>query len=131
MVCETYHINTLLFISVPLFRSLSDVQECAQLLAGESMPQAILQGLLSKSKLDGSAAVLAVLNLTPYDACMEKFLKKGFTYDNRKIGFKSLSVTKNLTVAQYVERAVAIDLMEEKWHVYNPNPNNMKSTGTS
>ena len=95
-----------------LWRSLSDVQECAQYLAGDQLPNAVIAGLLSKSKIDGTASVLALVNLTPYDACVEKFAMNGFGVE-KKVSFKSLSLTKNLNAAQYVERTLAIDLLEE------------------
>ncbi|CAL1147634.1 unnamed protein product [Cladocopium goreaui] len=93
-------------------RSLSDVQECAQYLAGDQLPNAVIAGLLSKSKIDGNASVLALVNLTPYDACVEKFAKNGLGIE-KKVSFKSLSLTKNLNAAQYVERTLSIELLEE------------------
>ena len=88
------------------------MQECAQYLAGDQLPNSVIAGLLSKSKIDGNASVLALINLTPYDACVERFAKNGFGVE-KKVSFKSLSLTKNLNAAQYVEKTLGLDLLEE------------------
>eukprot|EP00435_Cladocopium_sp_Y103_P045911 s221_g13.t1 len=87
-------------------------RECAQLLSGDQLPTAVISGLLTKSKIEGSASVLALVNLTPYDAFVERFAKNGFGVD-KPVSFKCLSLTKHLNAAQYVERTLAIDLLEE------------------
>ena len=74
-------------------RSLSDVQESAQFLAGEQLPATLVGGLLAKSKADGVANIMGLINLTPYEGWVEKACKKGIS----GLKFKTLSVTKNLS----------------------------------
>lgn len=78
-------------------------------MAGDQLPSVLLSGVLNKSKIDGNVSMLAIVNLTPYDAWLEKFAQSGLD----KIGFKTLSLTKHLNVAQYVERTLAIGLLQE------------------
>lgn len=61
-------------------RSLSEYQEAAQYLAGADFPSAILEGLVKKATI--SSKRLGVVNLTPYDAHLEKvcLLPLGFKY---------------------------------------------------
>lgn len=89
-------------------RSLSEVQETAQLLSGESLPQIVLGALLQKSGV-APKSIVTIVNLTPYDGWLEKTCHQGFA----DMTFKCMSVTKNLTVAQYVEKTLALDLMED------------------
>ena len=90
-------------------RSLSDVQESAQFLAGEQLPATLIGGLLAKSKADGVATVMGLINLTPYEGWVEKACKKGIA----ALKFKTLSVTRNLSTAQFVEKTLALELLED------------------
>ena len=90
------------------FRSLSDVQEAAQFLAGDQLPGILISGLLNKSKLE-SVTTLGLINLNPYDAWVEKVAKRGLN----TVGFKSLSLTRNLNTAQYVEKTMALELLQD------------------
>jgi hypothetical protein len=90
-------------------RSLSDVQESAQFLAGEQLPATLVGGLLAKSKADGVANIMGLINLTPYEGWVEKACKKGIS----GLKFKTLSVTKNLSTAQFVEKTLALELLQD------------------
>ena len=96
------------------FRSLSDVQEAAQFLAGDQLPGIVISGLISKSKLE-SVTTLGLINLTPYDSWVEKVAKRGLN----SVAFKSLSLTKNLNVAQFVEKTMALELLQDNESVQN------------
>ena len=98
-------------IASPRFpaRSLSDVQETAQYLAGAQLPTNLVSALVSKSGIDGKADVLSLVNLTPYDGWVEKTCKKGIA----DWKFKTLSVSKSWTCAQYVEKSLALELLED------------------
>ena len=53
-------------------RSLSDVQETAQLLAGEALPLAPLSAILGKSDVKEKYDTCLLINLTSYDGWVEK-----------------------------------------------------------
>ena len=89
-------------------RSLSDVQECAQLLGGEQLCKTILGSILAKSGA-ATATMVGVINLTPYDSWIEKTCHKGFD----GITFKNLSITRHLHISQYVEKSLALTLLED------------------
>ena len=97
----------------PSARSFSDVQEAAQFLAGEDMPQTLLSALLGKTKIPSSEQFCLLINLTTYDGWIEKVCKKWAEMGNSKLRFKTLSLTKTLTTAQYVEKVLAMKLMED------------------
>ena len=96
----------------PSARSFSDVQEAAQFLAGEDMPQNLLSSLLGKTKIPSTEQVCVLINLTTYDGWIEKVCKK-WADPNSKLKFKTLSLTKTHTTAQYVEKVLAMKLMED------------------
>ncbi|CAK9021656.1 unnamed protein product [Durusdinium trenchii] len=80
--------------------SLSDVQETAQLLSGESMPNAVLTSLLSGSETD---SLIGVVNLTPYDGNLEiSLLKRGLAKPEHT--YRSLSFANDMTVSQHCEK---------------------------
>lgn len=90
-------------------RSLSDVQETAQLLCGEDMPNMVLSNLLAGSD---TGEVIGVLNLTPYDSALEMaLLKKRQTDPGRK--WESLSLSTDLTTLSFAETTSAMFLMED------------------
>lgn len=52
---------------------------------------------------------MGIMNLTPYDAWLERTCHKGFD----GMTFRTVSTTKNLQISQYVEKVLALDLMED------------------
>ncbi|CAK8990644.1 unnamed protein product [Durusdinium trenchii] len=90
-------------------RSLSEVQEVAQFLSGEALPRIVLGSVLQKSSAGSSGSTVGIINLTPYDAWLEKTCHKGFD----GITFKTVSLSKSLPTTQYVEKTLALDLLEE------------------
>ncbi|CAK9051467.1 Uncharacterized protein SCF082_LOCUS28243 [Durusdinium trenchii] len=100
-------------------RSLSDVQEAAQFLAGESLPRTLLQGILCKSKVSADDGVhLNLVNLTPYDGWLERVGRRWKERETPSVPMKIISLTKSLSVAQYVEKTIALELMQE-WKAGN------------
>lgn len=85
------------------------MQECAQLLGGEQLPRSLLSALMSKTDLDGKADLLALINLTPYDCWVEKVCRKGID----GVKFKTLSLSKSLATAQFVEKSLALELLQD------------------
>ena len=83
------------------------MQESAQYLAGESLPKILLSSILAKSGAS-DASMVSVINLTPYDGWLEKTCKGGLD----GVNFKTLSLSKNLQVTQYVEKTLAMELLE-------------------
>lgn len=51
---------------------------------------------------------MGVINLTPYDGWVERVCKTGVD----GVSFKSLSLSKTLQVTQYVEKTLAMELLE-------------------
>lgn len=95
----------------PMARSLSDVQEAAQLLAGEAMPLSVLSALLGRTAVGQSTnTVIVLVNLTTYDGWTERVCK---SWSEGGLKFKTISFSKSLTIAQYVEKALALELMED------------------
>ena len=92
-----------------LWRSLSDVQETAQLLSGNSMPDAVLSALIASS---GCSSKIGVINLTPYDGHLESHLLHA-TVGGSGYQFKSLSLSTDLTVIQHSEKICAMLLFED------------------
>ena len=91
-----------------LGRSLSDHQEVAQYLGGDALPRTLLTSVLQKTSL-AEGGTIGVVNLTPYDGWLEKTCHKGFD----GFDFKTLSLTKSLQIGQFVEKSLALDLMED------------------
>lgn len=98
----------------PSARSLSDVQESAQYLAGEDMPTNLLGCLLAKTEVQSKSGSCTVVNLTTYDGWLEKVCKR-LSCESNSLKFKTLSFSKNLATSQYVERVLAMQLMEDLW----------------
>ncbi|CAK9029503.1 Uncharacterized protein SCF082_LOCUS18814 [Durusdinium trenchii] len=89
--------------------SLSDVQECAQLLCGETMPEMVLTALMENSEVGG---LLGVCNLTPYDGHLEISLLKR-AVQNPGHNIRSLSLSTDLAVSQYCEKTCALYVFED------------------
>ena len=103
---------------VEYVRSLSDVQETAQLLAGESLPLVLLNGLISKSELDLKGQTnLVGLNLTPYDGWFEKVARKFQQVSEVAYPMKTLSMSKNLQATQFVEKTIALELLQDSFSI--------------
>ena len=94
-------------------RSLSDVQESAQYLAGEDLPRILLKGVLTKSQIPGDVQALSLINLTPYDGWLERVARRWHDHETPTYNMKVLSVCKSVPTAQYVEKALALELMED------------------
>lgn len=87
------------------------MQEAAQLLAGETMPVSLLSALFAKSQINSDTC--ALINLTTYDGWVERTCKKWSEVGAPAMSFKSLSLTKTLATAEYVEKSLALQLMED------------------
>ena len=88
------------------------MQEAAQLLAGKSVPAAILEALLSKAQIPGN--VVALVNTTPYDTWLEKTcMKWDADHPGQKIKLKTLSISKSQTIVEYCQKAIALQLLED------------------
>lgn len=85
------------------------MQETAQLLGGEDMPNEVLACLLTGADV---GSVVGVLNLTPYDSCLEKSILKKKNSDPGH-QWRSLSLSTDLTVCQFAEQSVALHLLED------------------
>ncbi|CAK9077267.1 unnamed protein product [Durusdinium trenchii] len=68
----------------------------------------LLNSVLMKSGVS-SGGTVGIMNLTPYDAWLERTCHKGFD----GMTFRTVSTTKNLQISQYVEKVLALDLMED------------------
>lgn len=97
-------------------RSLSDVQETAQLLCGEAMPEAIISSLLAGSDV---GQTIGIVNLTPYDGHLEMHVIKRPRTDPGH-AFRTLSLSTDLVVSQHTEKTCAMHLFEDRWA---PRPN--------
>ena len=87
-------------------RSLSEVQESAQLLTGSDFPKAVLESLVGKL----TATSLILINCTPYDACLESTLLTWQQFEEKKFDF--LSISRNVTIVEYVEKKIAFQLLQ-------------------
>ena len=53
------------------------------------------------------------LGVTPYDGVVERVARKWRDREQQGFGFKTLSMTKSVTVAQFVERAASLYLIQD------------------
>lgn len=90
-------------------RALSEAQEKAQLLTGSGMPEAVLKSLLSGSSVGEK---LFVVNLTPYEACLEKVCLQ-FSHKNPGYQVRAMSLSTDVATAAYCEKLVALFLLED------------------
>ena len=93
----------------PQPRALSEAQEKAQWMTGAALPEAVLKSLLQGSKSGGQ---VSVVNLTPYDACLERACVQ-FNSKNPVYNIRSLSLSTDVGVTAYCERMIAVFLMED------------------
>lgn len=96
-------------------RSLSEVQESAQLLTGTDLPNTVLASLFGK--LTTSSAL--VINATPYDGCLESTLLTWHQFNEMKVDF--LSISRNVTTLEYVEKKIAFSLLQDFWFLFLSN----------
>ena len=97
------------------------MQESAQYLAGEQLPDTLVSGILAKSSVEGTD-VLGVINLTPYDGWLEKTCKRGIS----GMKFKSLSLSKNIGISQYVEKSLGLELLQDCHGIPSESINSIK-----
>ena len=90
-------------------RSLSEVQESAQLLTGTDFPNAVLSSLLGKVTTPSAL----VINAAPYDGCLESTLLTWHQFNELKMDF--LSISRNVTIVEYVEKKIAFSLLQDFW----------------
>ena len=88
------------------------MQEAAQYLAGEALPTSLISSILAKTSITSSETCL-MINLTTYDGWLEKTIKKWPDQGVPPVRFKSLSLCKAASVAQFVEKALALELLQE------------------
>ena len=88
------------------------MQETAQLLGGEALPRMLLQGILTKSKVPSDQEQVALINLTVYDGWIERVCRR-WKEQEGKFHFKTLSMTKTTSIGQFVEKTLALELLEE------------------
>lgn len=103
-------------------RSLSDVQETAQFLAGEDLPRILLKSVLQKSELPDTCQSVSMINLTGYDGWLEKVCRRWRERETPQLSMKVLTLAKNLATAEFVEKSLALELMEDMM-VSNPGSN--------
>lgn len=89
---------------------MSSMQESAQYLAGEHVPLQVIGALLRKTDITG---VVMLVNLSPYDAWVEKVAMGTSKRTNNDFKMPTLSVSKCLTAVSYSERSIALALMQD------------------
>jgi len=88
------------------------VQESAQFLAGEALPLSLLTSLLAKTPVTANDTCI-LMNLTAYDCWVERVAKKWKDVGTPAVNFKTMSLSKQTSTAQYVEKALALELMQD------------------
>ena len=91
---------------------MSEFQESAQLLAGEQLPEIVLEPLIQGVEISGSE--IGVINFTPYDACLEKVAvhwqrKRG----NEQPVLKTFSIGVNTDAVMFSERVLCNELLQD------------------
>ena len=102
-------------------RALSDVQEAAQLLAGAQFPESILDACTRGMSGDMilPSEKLHLLNLTPYDAFLEKVCLKYHLQVAQEARSKPnpqvavLSCTTDVDTGMYVQQVMGLTTMED------------------
>lgn len=89
------------------------MQENAQLLATEDLPKILLRGILNKANIPKNSDTAVLVNLTPYDGLIERVARKWRDREQQNFGFKTLSMTKSAMVADFVEKAASLELMQD------------------
>lgn len=111
--CLAQSSTLLLLTEVVLVRSLSEAQESAQMLTGLDMPNSVLYSLLTNAKLP--AGNVGVVNLSPYDGCLETCCSKYHLKDeaNSERRFLTLSVGFDMEPLTFSERLLGIHFMQD------------------
>lgn len=98
---------------LPLLRSLSDVQEAAQLLAGLAMPSTVLEALLNGVTTPGN--LVGLVNLTPYDSYVEQVCVHWQRDHGRAaMQLRSFSTSDQTDSVMFSERVLAQKLLQDK-----------------
>ena len=92
---------------------MSDVQECAQFLAGDALPVGLLSALLGRTDVPKQSDTCVLINITAYDGWVERACKRFSDQSSIPLKFKTLSMSKTIPTAEYVEKTLACELMEE------------------
>ena len=93
-------------------RSLSEVQESAQLLAGPMLPTVVLEPLLTN--VENSGNLIGVVNFTPYDAHLERVcLRWKTTHDLAAPDIRTFSIGSNSDAVAYSERVLGHELLQD------------------
>ena len=88
------------------------MQESAQYLAGNALPELLLRGILAGPTTPRSGTLL-VVNLTPYDCHLEKTCLDWGTISENTLRIKSLSLTTRGPTSDYCSRSMAMDLLKD------------------
>ena len=99
-----------------LRRSLSDVQEAAQLLGGKDMPTQLMETLFMGTPITKEWTV-AVLNLSPFEGTYEMAMLEHRHTNTNMPKLLMMSASENLDIVRYTERAVAWHLLEVCKHM--------------
>jgi hypothetical protein len=100
-------------------RSMSEVQEAAQLLGGRHMPTQVLRSLVSGTALEMGAAgaggnpLLTVINLTPYEGCLEMAAMNLKEVCSTTPSVRTLSVSTDPTLVQCSQTTCAVKLLQD------------------
>ena len=94
-----------------LLRSLSDVQEAAQLLGGKDMPTQVMETLFMGTPITKEWSV-AILNLSPFEGTYEMAMLEHRLNNSAMPKLQMMSVSENVDIVRYTERALAWHLLE-------------------
>lgn len=86
------------------------MQESAQYLAGEDLPLQVIAALLRKTDIKGT---VMLINLSPYDAWLEKVAMDTPKRTDNAFKMPTLSVSKCSTAVSYSERCIALNLLQD------------------
>ena len=76
----------------------------------------MLKGIFSKSSIAADKTTINMINLTPYEGHLETVCRKWKQRDPQsEYQFKTLSITKSNMIAEYVEKTLALDLLQDHW----------------
>lgn len=79
------------------------------------MVRSLLESVLARAQIPENTNTIALVNLTPYDGMVERATRKWKEISvDSPFHFKTLSLTKNLGICEFVEKALALELMEDR-----------------
>ena len=90
---------------------MSAFQESAQDLAGAEVPEQVLTALLQKVSIPNDS-IIGLVNLSPYDSWLEWCAHHWPKNHPGKV-MPTLSVSKTLGIIEYVQRSIALKLLED------------------